>query len=41
MISKNCATCKHYLGGGCCNLSSEKECAESMFELWMPIDRKE
>lgn len=36
MVSKNCLTCHHYLGGGACDISAEKECAESEFELWEP-----
>lgn len=34
MIEKNCTNCNSYLGGGCCRLNSEKECAENEFELW-------
>lgn len=34
MIEKSCANCNSYLGGGCCRLNSEKECAENEFELW-------
>ena len=34
MVSKNCLTCNHYLGGGACSISAEKECAEGEFELW-------
>ena len=31
---KTCEGCKHYLGGGCCRLNEEKECAAGEFELW-------
>ena len=34
MTKNSCVTCKHYLGGGCCNLGEERECAECSFELW-------
>lgn len=36
MTEKNCVTCDNYLGGGCCKLNVEYECAESLFELWEP-----
>ena len=29
-----CDGCRHYLGGGCCRLNVEKECAAGGFELW-------
>ena len=31
---KTCATCRHYLGGGYCGSSLERECAESGYEAW-------
>ena len=34
MNEKNCSNCNSYLGGGCCLIGSEKECAENEFELW-------
>jgi hypothetical protein len=40
MESKTCATCKYYLGGGCCNMNLEEECGEGMFEMWTPTDKK-
>lgn len=34
-MSKECSTCKHYLGGGCCRLNMEQECREGGgYELW-------
>ena len=29
-----CETCRHYLGGGNCNLSMEMECRDGGFEGW-------
>ena len=34
MNDKTCETCRHYLGGGQCALSMEKECADGDRELW-------
>lgn len=31
---KTCETCRHYLGGGNCNLSMEMECKDGDFEGW-------
>lgn len=31
---ESCAGCRHYLGGGCCRLNLESECAAGDFELW-------
>lgn len=28
MSDKTCATCCHYLGGGCCRINVEGECYE-------------
>ena len=33
-----CEGCKHYLGGGCCRINEEKECADSEYELYEPKD---
>ena len=33
---KACETCRHYLGGGNCNLSMEMECQDGGFEGWEP-----
>ena len=30
----SCAGCKHDLGGGCCRINEEAECAAGEFELW-------
>ena len=32
MMDKTCDTCRHYLGGGNCNLSMEMECRDGGFE---------
>ena len=35
---QDCFTCKHSLGGGCCKLNSELECADDDARpLWTPI----
>ena len=31
---KSCETCKYDLGGGCCRINEEAECAAGVFELW-------
>lgn len=36
-----CDGCRHYLGGGCCRLNVEKECAAGGFELWEGETEKE
>ena len=33
-MNKSCETCRHYLGGGNCNLSMEMECRDGGFEGW-------
>lgn len=33
-MEKACETCRHYLGGGCCDLSLEQECRDGGFEEW-------
>lgn len=30
----SCEGCKHYLGGGCCRLNLEDECAAGGYEMW-------
>lgn len=35
----NCDGCRNSLGGGCCRINLEKECAAGGFEAWEP--RKE
>lgn len=30
----SCAGCKYDLGGGCCRINEEAECAAGEFELW-------
>ena len=32
----SCDGCRHYLGGGCCAVSLESECAAGEFEAWVP-----
>ena len=29
-----CETCRHYLGGGCCRINLEAECAAGGYEAW-------
>lgn len=41
MNNKTCETCRHYLGGGQCALSEEKECADGDRELWEGADEDE
>ena len=36
MTDRTCDTCRHYLGGGCCRLNLEPECAAGEFEAWEP-----
>lgn len=31
---KSCIGCKWYLGGGCCQINEETECAAGEHELW-------
>lgn len=33
---RNCDTCRHYLGGGCCRINLEAECAAGEHEAWEP-----
>lgn len=36
-MNRTCPTCKHTLGGGCCRLNSERECADDDDRpLWEP-----
>ena len=30
----SCVGCKHYLGGGCCRMNLERECADGEFEMY-------
>ena len=30
----SCLGCKHYLGGGCCRMNLESECAAGEFEMY-------
>ena len=32
----SCATCRNYLGGGCCRINLEADCAAGGFEAWEP-----
>lgn len=38
----SCKGCKHYLGGGCCRMNLESECAAGDFEMYetAPTDDK-
>lgn len=31
---KGCEGCIHFLGGGCCRMNLERECADGDFEMW-------
>lgn len=31
---KSCKGCIHYLGGGCCRINLERECADDDYQLW-------
>ena len=31
-----CETCRHNLGGGCCRINLEAECAAGEYEAWEP-----
>lgn len=33
-IHASCEGCRWYLGGGCCRINEERECAEGERELW-------
>lgn len=35
-----CETCRHYLGGGCCAVSLEAECAAGDYEAWEEKEEK-
>lgn len=37
--TRNCDTCRHDLGGGCCRINLEAECGKGDFEAWEPKDR--
>lgn len=35
----SCEACRHYLGGGCCQINLEGECREGGgFEAWKPME---
>lgn len=38
---ESCKGCKHYLGGGCCRLNLESECAAGDFEMWEAAEHAE
>ena len=33
---RNCDTCRHGLGGGCCRINLEAECGKGEHEAWEP-----
>lgn len=35
-MGRCCETCRHDLGGGCCRINLEAECAAGEFEAWEP-----
>lgn len=37
----SCTGCRHYLGGGCCRMNLESECAAGEFELWEEAEHAE
>lgn len=37
-MDKNCETCRYGLGGGCCRINLEGECAAGEYEAWEPKD---
>ena len=39
--SCTCDTCRHYLGGGCCRINLEAECAAGEYEAWEPKKRED
>lgn len=41
MKPKSCLGCVHYLGGGCCRINLEAECAAGYFEMYEPKEPKE
>jgi hypothetical protein len=36
----SCKGCKHYLGGGCCRMNLENECAAGDFEMYEVENRE-
>lgn len=38
MKGTSCDGCRHYLGGGCCRINLEGECAAGGFEAWEPAE---
>ncbi|MDD3029799.1 MAG: hypothetical protein PHS57_05925 [Alphaproteobacteria bacterium] len=41
MKPKSCLGCVHYLGGGCCRINLEAECAAGYFEMYEAKEPKE
>ena len=37
MVRDSCEGCKHYLGGGCCRVNLETECAAGGYEAYEHI----
>ena len=33
-MGRCCETCRHYLGGGCCKVNLEAECAGGEYDAW-------
>ena len=40
-VYKCCATCRYHLGGGCCRINLEAECAAGEYEAWEPKEDDE
>lgn len=38
MQSRNCLSCRKYLGGGQCRDNLERECADGEYEMWEDKD---
>ena len=36
--ARSCATCRYYLGNGCCRIDLEDECGAGRFEAWEAKD---
>lgn len=39
-MGRCCETCSHDLGGGCCRINLEAECAAGEFEAWEPREKE-
>lgn len=37
-MGRCCETCQYYLGGGCCRINLEAECAAGEFDAWEEAD---